>query len=132
MKKAIIVFIVTGLVLLTAVLWYFSSPAGFNTMDLLHGGIILILLGFAVFVGFKRLSNARRGEPAEDELSKKILQKTAALSYYVSLYIWVFLIFLKDRVSFDTEELLGTGVLAMAVTFGITWLVLNFTGIRND
>jgi peptidoglycan/LPS O-acetylase OafA/YrhL len=101
-------------------------------MDLVHFGVILLIVGFALFVGYKRLSNARRGEPAEDELSKRILQKTAAISYYISLYIWVFLIFLKDRVKLDTEELLGTGILAMAVTFGVSWLIINFKGFRND
>lgn len=132
MKKSLIVFIISGLVLMTTGLWFFTSVKEFNTMDLLHFGVITLIVGFAVFVGFKRLGNAKRGEPVEDELSKKILQKTAAISYYISLYIWVFLIFLKDRVKFETEELLGTGILAMAVTFGISWLILNFKGIKND
>jgi peptidoglycan/LPS O-acetylase OafA/YrhL len=132
MKNSLIVFIVAGLVLLTTGLWFFISAKEFNTMDLLHLSVIALIVGFAVFVGFKRLSSAKRGEPVEDELSKKILQKTAAISYYVSLYIWVFLIFLKDRVKFETEELLGTGILAMAVTFGMSWLILNFKGVNND
>jgi peptidoglycan/LPS O-acetylase OafA/YrhL len=132
MKKSLIVFFVAGLVLVTTGIWYFSLDNGFRPMDLLHFGIILLIVGFALFVGYKRLKNVRRGEPAEDELSKKVLQKSAAISYFISLYIWVFLIYLKDRVSMDTEELLGTGVLAMAVTFGVVWVLLNFRGIRND
>lgn len=132
MKKSLIVFIVAGLVLMTTGLWFFTSFENFNKMDLLHFGVITLIVGFAVFVGLKRLRSEKRGEPIEDELSKKILQKTAATSYYISLYIWVFLIFLKDRVKFETEELLGTGILAMAVTFGIAWLILNFKGIKND
>ncbi|HBE42048.1 MAG TPA: hypothetical protein DDW27_12740 [Bacteroidales bacterium] len=132
MKKSLIVFIVAGLVLLSAGLWFFTSARDFKPMDLLHFGVILVVVGFALFIGFKRLSNAKRGEPAEDELSKKILQKTAAVSYYISLYIWVFLIFIKDRIEFDTEELLGTGILAMALTYGVTWLIINFRGIKND
>ncbi len=132
MKKSLIVFIVAGLVLMTTGLWFFTSAKEFSTMDLLHFGVITLIVGFAVFIGFKRLSNAKRGEPVEDELSKKILQKTAAISYYISLYIWVFLIFLKDRVKFETEELLGTGIIAMAVTFGISWLIINYKGIKND
>lgn len=132
MKKSLIVFIVAGLVVLSMGLWFFSSIKEFNMMDLFHFGVITLIVGFAVFVGFKRLRSEKRGEPVEDELSKKILQKTAAISYYISLYIWVFLIFLKDRVKFETEELLGTGILAMAVTFGIAWLILNFKGIKND
>lgn len=132
MKKSLIVFIVAGLVLISMGLWFFSSVKEFNMMDLFHFSVITLIVGFAVFVGLKRLRSEKRGEPVEDELSKKILQKTAAISYYISLYIWVFLIFLKDRVKFETEELLGTGILAMAVTFGIAWLILNFKGIKND
>lgn len=132
MKRSLIVFIVTGLVLMTTGLWFFTSFENFNKMDILHIGLITLIVGFAVFVGLKRLRSEKLGEPIEDELSKKILQKTAAISYYISLYIWVFLIFLKDRVEFETEELLGTGILAMAVTFVIAWLILNFNGIKND
>ena len=132
MKRSLIVFIVTGLVLITTGLWFFTSFENFNKMDLLHIGLITLIVGFAVFVGLKRLRSEKLGEPIEDELSKKIIQKTAAISYFISLYIWVFLIFLKDRVEFETEELLGTGILAMAVTFVIAWLILNFNGIKND
>lgn len=132
MKKSLIVFIVAGLVLLSAGLWFFTSAKNFKPMDLLHFGVILLVVGFALFVGFKRLRSVKRGEPAEDELSKKILRKTAAVSYYISLYIWVFMIFIKDRIEFDTEELLGTGILAMALTYGVTWLILNYRGMKND
>jgi peptidoglycan/LPS O-acetylase OafA/YrhL len=73
-----------------------------------------------------------RGEPAEDELSKKLLLKTAAWSYYVSLYLWVAMLFIKDRVNLDTEEILGAGILGMAASFAICWLILNFRGIKNE
>jgi peptidoglycan/LPS O-acetylase OafA/YrhL len=132
MKKPILVFIVAGLVLVSSVMWILLSLNSVKPMEMVHFGVIILVVGFALFVGVKRLGSYKRGEPQEDELSKKVLQKTAAISYYISLYIWVFLIFLKDRVTFDTEELLGTGILAMAATFGITWFVLNFRGIRNE
>lgn len=132
MKKSLIVFIVVGLVLLTTGLLFFKSFELLSTMDFLHIGIITLIVGFAVFIGFKRLRSEKRGEPAEDELSKKILQRAAATSYYISLYIWVILIFLKDRVEFETEELLGSGILAMAATFGISWLIIKSKGIKND
>lgn len=132
MKKSFTVFIIAGIVLVTTGFWFFTSVKQFSEMDQLHFGVILLLVSFAGFIGFKKLSNAKRGEPTEDELSKEILQSAAAISYYISLYIWVFLIFLKDRVQFDTEELLGTGILAMALTFGISWLILNFKGVKND
>jgi peptidoglycan/LPS O-acetylase OafA/YrhL len=132
MKKPTLVFIVAGLILLSTVMWLIMSMNSVKPMDLFHFGVIILVVGFALFVGMKRLGSYKRRETSVDELSKKVLQKAAAISYYISLYIWVFLIFLSDRVTFVPEELLGTGILAMAATFGITWLVLNFRGIRNE
>lgn len=132
MKKAIVVFVVAALVLATTGLWILSSYGKFKLFDLATFGIIICVVGFAVFVGYKRLTSSRRGEPAEDELSKKVLQKTAAWSYYVSLYMWVGILFIKDRVNLDTEELIGTGILGMAVSFAVCWLIINFRGVRNE
>lgn len=132
MKKSHTAFIVAGFVFISVGLWFFKSFELLSAMDVLHFGVMTLIVGFAIFIGFKRLRSEKRGEPTEDELSKKVLQRTAAISYYISLYIWVFLIFLKDRVKFETEELLGTGILAMALTFGITWLIINSKGIKND
>ncbi len=132
MKKNAILFLVIALVLVSSGIWLYNSYGQFSITDLLQFGIVLILVGFGLFIAIKRAGSARRGEPAEDELTKKILQKTAAISYYISLYLWVFLIWLKDRVKFDTEELLGSGILMMGMIFGITWLVLHFKGIKDD
>jgi peptidoglycan/LPS O-acetylase OafA/YrhL len=105
---------------------------GLNPLEYTHFGIILVVVGFAIFAGIKKFRTLKHGEPAEDELSKKILRKTAAVSYYISLYIWVFLMFIKDRAGFETEEIIGTGILGMALTFGISWFIINFTGPEND
>jgi peptidoglycan/LPS O-acetylase OafA/YrhL len=132
MKRAILIWLVAGMVLATGVLWYFSSKGAFASMDYLHFMVILLLILFAVFIGYKRLSSAKRGEPAEDELSKKLVQKAAAWSYYISLYMWVAAIYIHSRVEVDTEVLIGSGILFMAVSFALCWMIFNFRGIRND
>ena len=132
MKRSLLVFLVAGLILLTTLLWMVNSAGVADRTDTIQFGVIGLLISFAVFVGLKRLKSERRGEPAEDELSKRILQKTAAWSYYISLYLWVALIYIKDRVSMDTEQLIGTGILGMAVTFAVCWLVFNFRGLRHE
>lgn len=132
MKKTSLVFVVAGLVMLTTLLWMFKINGLPDTTDAIQFGVIGLLIAFAVFVGFKRLKSERRGEPVEDELSRRILQKTAAISYYISLYLWVAMIYIKDRVEMDTEQLLGTGILGMAVVFALSWLVFNFRGIRHE
>jgi peptidoglycan/LPS O-acetylase OafA/YrhL len=89
-------------------------------------------VAFALFIGFKRLTSAKRGEPAEDELSKKVILKTAAWSYYISLYLWVGILFIKDRVNLDSEELIGAGILGMALSWVICWMIFHFRGVRNE
>jgi peptidoglycan/LPS O-acetylase OafA/YrhL len=132
MKRSIVIFIIAALVLITTGLWILSPGAIGDPMEYLHFGVIMLIILFALFIGYKRLRSEKRGEPAEDELSKKVLQKTAAWSYYISLYIWVAMIYIKDRIVMDTEIMLGTGILAMAVTFAVCWMIFNFWGIRNE
>ena len=132
MKKGIVVLLVAILVLITTGLWLYSASGNLKPFDLVSVGVIILVVSFAFLVGFKRLKSARRGEPVEDELSKKVLLKTAAWSYYISLYLWVAMLFIKDRINLDTEELLGAGILGMAISFAICWLVLNSRGIRNE
>lgn len=132
MKKSLFVLFVVGLILLSTAIWFFSSDTVVKSIDLLHFGVILLVVAFALFLGYKRWTSEKRGEPTEDELSKKVLQKTAAISYYISLYLWVFLLWLKERIEFDSDELLGTGILGMALIFGISWLIIHFKGLAND
>jgi peptidoglycan/LPS O-acetylase OafA/YrhL len=132
MKRAILLFIIAGMVIVSVIIWQLNGFSEFNSADILHAANIILLVAFAMFVGYKRLTSAKRNEPTEDEMSKKILQKTASLSYYISLYLWVFLLFIKDRITFDTEELIGIGILGMAITFAVVWMFVNFRGIRNE
>ncbi len=132
MKRTIILFIVAALVVASVAVWLLSSAGNLDLMDSLHFGVIILIVLFALFVGYKRVVSVKRGEPAEDELSKRVLLKTAAYSYYISLYIWVFLLFIKDRIHFDSDQLIGTGILGMALTYGVTWMILNFRGIKHE
>jgi peptidoglycan/LPS O-acetylase OafA/YrhL len=132
MKRAIMVFVVTLMVIVTVALWISATPGKLSTTDLLSLGVLLIVVGFAIFIGFRRLSSARKGEPAEDELSKKVQLRAAAISYYISIYIWLAILFIKDRVKLDSDEMIGAGILGMAITWAISWLIIHLRGIRNE
>ena len=132
MKRGVIVFIVAALVLITTGIWFFSGTEKFKPIELVSFGIIILVVLFAVFVGYKRLTSAKRGEPPEDELSKKVMQKTSSLSFYISLYLWLAIMYFSDKIDFETHTVIGAGILGMAVVFAICWLVFNFRGIRNE
>ncbi len=132
MKRGIIVFIVAALVLFTTGLWFFSANEKFKPFELVGLGILILVVLFALFVGYKRISSAKRGEPPEDELTKKVMQKTSSLSYYISLYLWLAIMYFSDRLDYETHTIIGAGILGMAVIFAVCWLVFNFTGVRNE
>ena len=132
MKKSIIVFVIVVIVLAATLFWMLSSSGNFKTTDLISLGVIILLVAFAVFIGIKRIGSARRGEPAEDELSKKVTQKTASLSYYISLYLWLIIGYFSERLDYETHTLIGAGIIGMALTFALCWLIFKFRGIKNE
>jgi len=132
MNRGIIALVVSLIVLASTALWFFKIGKSVPANEVVTFGIIIVLVGFGLYFAWRRFSSAKKGEPPEDELSKKMLQKAAAWSYYISLYMWVFMIWLKDRVTMDTEEVLGAGILSMAVIFLACWIVIKLRGIRNE
>lgn len=132
MKKAVIIFIVAALVIAAAILWLTQSSGNFEPADITSYAVLILVVGFALFIGFKKLSSARKGEPVEDEMSKKVMRKTAAYSYYISLYLWLALMYFSDKVDYEVHTVIGAGILGMALVFTLCWLVFNFRGVRNE
>jgi peptidoglycan/LPS O-acetylase OafA/YrhL len=119
-------------VLFAAVLWMLSSSGDLKTYEPGSFIIIFLLVTFAAFIGYKRLASARRGEPAEDELSKKVMQKSASLSYYISIYMWLVIGYFSERLDYETHTIIGAGIIGMAITFAVCWLIFNIGGIKNE
>ena len=132
MKKAVIVFVLAAMVVVSTALWFFSKSNKITAADIAGLGVIILVVGFAVFIGYKRVTSAKRGEPAEDELSKKVMLKTSSLSFYISLYLWLVIMYFSDKLKLETHTIIGAGILGMAVTFAICWIYFNFRGVRNE
>ena len=109
-----------------------NPPAGFSLKEIVPYMVIILIIGFALFAGFKRLMSARRGEPSEDELSKKILVKASSVSYYISIYLWLIIMYLSDKTKMENHTLVGAGILGMALTFALCWVIIYFRGLRNE
>jgi hypothetical protein len=131
MKKSYLVLIISVLVLGSTVLWIVStkSPLGFT--GIIQFGIILAIVGFGLFIGLSRLKSEKSGEPAEDELSKKILQKASSASYYISLYVWLGVMYYSDKTKLETHTLIGAGILGMAVVFCVCWIFYKVRGMKD-
>jgi len=132
MKRVVVLLVIVALVIFAAVLWFMNIDTAYKPADLIELGVLILIVGFALFAAYKRLTSAKRGEPAEDELSKKIMQKTAALSYYISIYLWLALGFFSDRLKLENHTIIGIGIMGMAVSFAVCWVIINFTGVKNE
>ncbi len=132
MKRVVVMFVIVALVIIATVLWFMNIDTAYEPADLIELGVLILIVGFALFAAYKRLTSAKRGEPAEDELSKKIMQKTAAFSYYISIYLWLALGFFSDRLKLETHTIIGVGIMGMAVSFAVCWVIINFTGLKNE
>jgi hypothetical protein len=91
----------------------------------------IIVVGFAIYIGSVRIKSSMRKEPLEDELSKKMMTKTSSLSYYLSLYLWLFIMYMSDRTTMHTHTLIGAGILGMAIIFFLCWIGIKIYGMRN-
>jgi hypothetical protein len=132
MKKIIPVLVVSVLVLGTTLLWMTNPGFSMPVAEIVQFVVIIVIVGFAVYLAINRFRSVRRGEPAEDELSKKILQKASSFSYYASLYLWIVMIFVNDRTKMDSEVLIGTGILGMAVIWVGFVIFFKVRGVKNE
>ena len=127
MKKAFIPLIVTIFVLISTLSWFlFLKPE--NTDETIQFAIIILLVLFGFYIIYRRYKSAKSGEPQEDEMSKQLLQKSAALSFYISLYLWLVIMYLTDKHKGETEVMFGWGIIGMAVIYGLSWIFYYFRG----
>ena len=132
MKRTIIIAAIAVLVLVTMVLWLLNTgDSRKGTMSLMLA-IQLVVLVFAVLVVVRRWTAAKNKVPAEDEMSKSILRRGAATSYYVSLYMWLAFMFFEEQINLERSTLIGAGILGMAVIYALSWAYHNFIRRSHD
>ena len=132
MKRVIFIFVVAALLIVSSTIWFAYAASNFNLIEFFPRIILFLVGGLAVFIGIRRISGIKRGEPAEDELSKKIQVKTASISYYISIYLWLFIMFFCDRLNIENHTLIGVGIAGMALIYLFSWIVLSMRGLRDE
>jgi peptidoglycan/LPS O-acetylase OafA/YrhL len=126
MRKAIFMVVLAVAVITSVLLWLIRPGVKFDTQEILMLGGLILVVGFALFVALGRLRSAKENLPAEDELSKEIMRRTAATSYYVSIYLWLVLMFFSDRIKLENHSLIGAGIMGMAILFALSWIYHRF------
>ena len=131
MNRTIVGFVVSALVLVSTAIWVLKGRIAGNTREILMAAVVLVVVGFAVYLGISRLRSHQRHEPAEDELSKRIMMRASSLAYYISIYLWLFVMYISNKTTLETHSLVGAGILGMAVIFLFCWLGVKAFGMKN-
>jgi len=132
MRKAIVIAVLAVLVTVSMIIWFVNSGA---TLDIKGSSMIIIqfvVVGFAVIVILRRLKSAKQNLPAEDEMSKSILRRGAATSYYVSIYMWLAFMFFEERIELERSTLIGAGILGMALIYALSWVYHTYIRKSHD
>ena len=138
MRKAVLTAVLAVLVVGTIALWIINSERSSHTSLSLNGSTILmmavavLILVYGALVILKGFRDAKNKLPSRDELSRKILLRGAATSYYVSIYLWLAIMFFEERIEVERSSLIGAGILGMAIIFALSWLYHRFISKTHD
>jgi len=134
--RLFIMAVITIALLYIIFLFFFSFPVeDLNIEEILTIIIPLVLIVFMSFFVRRRYMDIKAGMPLEDERSKKIMNKTAAMSFYTTFY-WLLLIsWLKGPIArmlgleyLDAGQTTAVAILGMTVVFFGFWLYYNKKG----
>jgi hypothetical protein len=132
MRKTIFVAVLSVAVLVTLIMWWVRSGSSFDTKGSFMIPIQVVVVVLAVFFAFRRLKSAKQNLPAEDEMSKKILRRGAATSYYVSIYMWLAFMFFEERLEMERSTLIGAGIMGMAIIYALSWIYHMYIRRSHD
>jgi hypothetical protein len=132
MKRSIIVAVLAVLVTAAIVVWMVNSESRISGKAIGIGGIQLVVLVFAALVVYRKWTAAKNKLPAEDEMSKSILRRGAATSYYVSIYMWLAFMYFEERIELERSTLIGAGILGMAIIFALSWVYHSYIRKSHD
>jgi hypothetical protein len=58
--------------------------------------------------------------------------KAASLSFYVSLFLWLMVVYFQTHSSISIKLLLALGIIGMVVSFTASWLFYTYRGIGHE
>ena len=133
---AIAKFSVAALILGLMSFWIFKTTKPLNEFAYSIIGVMLLIVGFVIYLGFQALMDAKSGLNPVDELTKTLTQKAAATAFKVSIYMWLFGLFALDMFSIDSVNeakfVIAIGMIGMTLIFLFTRLYFSRVGIDEN
>ena len=120
--KSMLLFLLAVSVAGGLIAYAITSPSlGYTSILVSIAAILLVIFG--VFA-LRRYRDAKMGLPFEDERSRRIMEKAASKSFYVTLYVLLAIgIFSEGAIQFrDVSQATGTAVGIMALLWFAFWI----------
>ena len=109
-----------------------ESGTGILIAEIVHLTTLIILFIVGMIFGIiKRNKLKESGFPEDDEMSIKIMQRSAAITFYFSLFIWLILLFLLTLTNIESKLVFSFGFVGMSLTYVISFLILSSTGVND-
>ena len=123
--KTFLVFYFSFLILALAGIGLYQNNSLPRFMEYLHICFMIFIVAIGLYQGYMMLRARKLEQPADDELSLKVLHRAAMISYLVSLNVWAILIYVGSKTEVDPFILFGTGILSMTVVFAVSWVIMK-------
>ena len=132
MKRTILIAVIAIMVVVTFIIWIANSELSFDFGTILMIATAAVILTFAVLRVVRGVSDAKNQLPPEDELSKMIMLRTGNTSFQLSLFLWLVIGSVEDRIEMEGHTIIGAGILGMAILFALSWIYHRFIRRSHD
>jgi peptidoglycan/LPS O-acetylase OafA/YrhL len=128
----ILLTVLAVLVVGTFILWITRTELSFDAGTILMILIPVVILTLAAIRLVRGISDARNRMPAEDELSRMILIRTGSTAFQLSLFLWLIIGGIEDRINLEGHTIIGAGILGMAILWALSWVYHRYIRRSHD
>jgi hypothetical protein len=132
MRKAIFMVVLAVALIVSFLYWMIFHSDKMEIQEILMITGLVLLVGFSLYLAFRRLRDVKNNTPGDDEMSRNIMRRGAATSYYVSIYFWLLIMILEEKINLERSSLIGAGIMGMAVIWALSWIYHRFIRRIHD
>lgn len=115
--KTMLLMVIAGSVAFSVALWFYMQKAPMAMREIVVACLVGLIVLASVLIASKRIKNEKKGLSNDDELSLRIKERAAAISFTGSFLIWNFiLLFLADK-QLSNAAVIGVGIIAQGLLF---------------
>lgn len=119
MKRSLIQVLVVFVMVLAAGVIYFNSNVTFTDENIIQLSSIVFVVIFASILFYNKLTHKSDKELIS---TVKIFRRSASASFYLSITMWLLLLFLVNSCDIDPVAVIEVGIIAMGLIFAGSWI----------